>query len=61
MENKDNEEAKEYTSPLRDATVQLHEMYVELCKSGFSRKESLTIISKVVVASMAYGPDDFHE
>ena len=36
------------TSPLRDAASQLHEMYMSLRESGFSRREALYLVSKMM-------------
>lgn len=35
-------------SPLREAAIQIHEMYVELKNAGFSRSESMELIAKVL-------------
>jgi hypothetical protein len=35
-------------SPLREAAVQLHEMYVELRNAGFSRSEAMELVAKVL-------------
>ncbi len=35
-------------SPMREATVQLHEMYVELKAAGFSRAESMELLAKMM-------------
>jgi hypothetical protein len=47
-----------HSSPLREATVQLHEMYIELRSAGFNRKEALHLISKVLTASVIGGFED---
>jgi hypothetical protein len=39
-------------SPLREATVQLHEMYIELRSAGFSKKDSLHLVSKILTTSL---------
>lgn len=38
----------EEVSPLRQAAVQIHEMYEELKAAGFSRKEAMELIAKVL-------------
>ena len=40
------------SSPLREATVQLHEMYVELRAAGFSKREALHLVSKILTTSL---------
>jgi hypothetical protein len=42
-------------SPLREAAVQLHEMYVELKRAGFSRGEAMELCTKVIASGMAEG------
>lgn len=46
------------SSPLREATVQLHEMYVELRSAGFSKKEALHLVSKILTTSLLTGIED---
>ena len=45
----DNEhELEEFTPPLKEAAVQLHELYEELKAAGFTRKEALKLVSNVL-------------
>ena len=46
------------SSPLREATVQLHEMYVELKAAGFTKKESLHLVSKLLSSARVTGFED---
>ena len=46
------------SSPLREATVQLHEMYVELRAAGFSKREALHLVSKILTTSVVGGADE---
>ena len=46
------------SSPLREATVQLHEMYVELRSAGFNKKEALHLVSKILTTSIFSGIED---
>lgn len=39
-------------TPLRDAAIQVHELYLELKKTGFSRSESMELISRVLAQSI---------
>jgi hypothetical protein len=48
----------QYESPLHGATVQLHEIYMELRRSGFTRKEALYLVSQLLVNSLVSGKDD---
>ena len=47
-----------HSSPLREATVQLHEMYVELRAAGFSKREALHLVSKILTTSVVGGGDE---
>lgn len=38
-------------SPLRVAALQMHEMYSELRKAGFTRKEALTLVGNMISGS----------
>lgn len=38
----------EEVSPLREAAIQIHEMYEELKAAGFSRREAMELIAKVL-------------
>lgn len=49
------------SSPLRESMLQLHEMYLELCASGFSKKQSLYLVSKVLTTAVAGSMDDFND
>jgi len=46
------------SSPLREATVQLHEMYTELKAAGFSKKDALHLVSKILTTSVISGFED---
>jgi hypothetical protein len=41
------------SSPLRDAAISMHELYVTLQDAGFSRKDALELIAKVMTSSIA--------
>ena len=47
-----------HSSPLREATVQLHEMYVDLRSAVFSKKEALHLVSKILTTSLFTGIED---
>lgn len=48
-------------SPLRESTLQLHEMYLELRASGFTKKQSLYLVSKILTAAVTGSMDDFND
>ena len=54
-----SDELEEFSqSPLREATVQLHEMYVELRSAGFTKKDALHLVSKILTTSLFTGIDE---
>jgi hypothetical protein len=54
-----SDELEEFNqSPLREATVQLHEMYVELRSAGFNKKDALHLVSKILTTSLFTGIED---
>jgi hypothetical protein len=54
-----SDELEEFNqSPLREATVQLHEMYVELRSAGFNKKDALHLVSKILTTSLFNGTED---
>jgi putative heme degradation protein len=61
MGNDDMKKYEEDDSPLRDAVIQLHEMFEELKRAGFSRKEALSLVAKVLAASVTEGMGDLSE
>jgi len=53
---------KEFSnSPLRESMLQLHEMYLELRASGFSKKQSLYLVSKVLTTAVSGSMDDLND
>jgi hypothetical protein len=40
-------------SPLREAAIQMHEMYIELKHAGFTRGEAIELIARTVGTSAA--------
>ena len=57
-----SDELEEFnSSPLREATVQLHELFEELKRAGFSRKESLVLVGRVLSSSITEGMGDLPE
>lgn len=48
---------QEPVSPLREAALMAHEMYNELKLAGFSRREALELLAKMLTASQSMGND----
>lgn len=48
-------------SPLREAAIQIHEMYVELKAAGFSRSEAMELIAKVMAGMLGQQADSNDE
>jgi hypothetical protein len=48
-------------SPLRESALQLHEMYLELRASGFSKKQSLYLVSKILTTAVLGSIDDSND
>ena len=42
----------EYSSPLRDAAASMHELFVTLKEAGFSRRDALEIIVKIMTGAI---------
>lgn len=42
-----------YTSPLRAAAIQMHELYSELRAAGFTRTEAMELIAKTMATAVA--------
>jgi hypothetical protein len=47
--NEDND----FSSPMMAAAVGMHELYVTLQEAGFSRRDSLDLIAKIMYGSMS--------
>ena len=41
-----------YTSPLRAAAIQMHELYSELRAAGFTRTEAMELIAKTMATAV---------
>jgi hypothetical protein len=44
---------EEYSSPMKEAAVSMHEMYLTLREAGFSRRDALDLIAKMLIAGVA--------
>lgn len=66
-ESENQESLPEYTvSPLREAALQMHEMYRELTRAGFTRRQAVTIVAHILAVGVtegmeAYGNEDDEE
>jgi hypothetical protein len=60
LEDKNNELNEENDiSPLREAALQMHEMYRELVRAGFSRRQAVTIVAHILTAGVTEGLDEY--
>jgi hypothetical protein len=48
-------------SPLREAALQMHEMYSELVRAGFTRRQAVTIVAHILSTGVHEGMEDYHE
>lgn len=48
-----NQDKDSGISPMRMACLQLHEMYLELQHSGFSKREALKLVTAVFLSGMS--------
>lgn len=44
---------EEYSSPMKEAAVSMHEMYLTLREAGFSRRDGLELIAKMLITGIA--------
>lgn len=47
-----------HMSPLREGAVQMHELYEELKRAGFSRREALDLIARSIVLGVGMAADE---
>lgn len=47
-----NEEDYEFSSPMEEAAIGMHEVYVTLKKAGFSRRDALELVAKLLFMGM---------
>ena len=50
-----------YESPMKLAMVQLHEMYTELQAAGFTRREAMFLVSKLMNSMIVGGPSETNQ
>ena len=46
-------------SPLREAALQMHEMYRELTRAGFTRRQAVLIVAHILAAGVHEGMDEY--
>lgn len=42
-----------YSSPLMESAASMHELYVTLKEAGFSRRDALELIAKIMIGAMS--------
>lgn len=48
----------EYTSPMEEAAISMHEMYMTLRRAGFSRRDALELVAKMLVSGLSEVSDE---
>lgn len=43
---------EEYSSPMEEAAIGMHEVYVTLRKAGFSRRDALELVARMLFMGM---------
>jgi hypothetical protein len=46
-------------SPLREAALQMHEMYRELTRAGFSKRQAVSIVSHILAVGVTEGLEEY--
>jgi len=46
-------------SPLREAALQMHEMYRELVRAGFTRRQAVTIVAHIMATGVHEGMEEY--
>lgn len=46
-------------SPLREAALQMHEMYRELVRAGFTRRQAVTIVAHILSTGVTEGLEEY--
>ena len=46
-------------SPLREAAIQMHEMYTELTRAGFTRKQAVSIVGHILATGVTEGIQEY--
>jgi len=48
----DGDDDYEYASPMEEAAISMHEMYVTLRRAGFTRRDALELVARMLVMGM---------
>lgn len=62
MANKKDDDLNEEdfnVSPLREAALQMHEMYSELVRAGFTRRQAVTIVAHILATGVHEGMEEY--
>ena len=43
---------KEFTSPMKESAIGIHELYLTLKQAGFSRKDAIELLARTIAATM---------
>jgi len=43
---------REYSSPMKDAAISMHELYTTLKEAGFSRKDAIELLAKIMAGTI---------
>jgi hypothetical protein len=59
-ENSKNQNEEEFgISPLREAALQMHEMYRELVRAGFTRRQAVAIVAHIMATGVHEGMEEY--
>jgi len=53
-----NDEDYDYTSPMEEAAISMHEMYTTLRRAGFRRRDALELVAKMLVSGLSEVSDE---
>lgn len=49
---------EEYTSPMEDVAISMHEVYITLRRVGFSRRDALDLVAKMLINGISDFSDE---
>jgi len=58
-QNKNQKDEEFGMSPLREAALQMHEMYRELVRAGFTRRQAVTIVAHIMSTGVHEGMEEY--
>ena len=53
-----DDETFDFKSPMEEAAISMHEMYVTLRRAGFSRRDALELVAKMLIMGLNDASDD---